>query len=298
MQRHGRWRGLVQQRIAGGEIASIHATVTSVPDANGGAVAFIVVSRPVRTTSRERQTARPDLDVAVAGQHLRAHYLPAVRFETRETMGFEAVPRWQTLDGQLWDVAPLIDASIEVAMGRAVAIGLVRDVCRALADVDVPMSVNLPVRAMDDPAFIDEILQVVGASGIDADRLWFELDEFTLTEHLDAVQVGIERLHDQSFRFIVDEFGTASSSLAYLRRLPISMLKIDAALVAGLHQSARDLAAIRSIVAIAHDLGIGVGADGVRAPEQASLLSSVGCTFGQGPLFAAPALREELRLRP
>jgi EAL domain-containing protein (putative c-di-GMP-specific phosphodiesterase class I) len=125
--------------------------------------------------------------------------------------------------------------------------------------------------------------------GLEPGLLTVEITETSMVEDAEAAASTLMRLRKHGVRLALDDFGTGYSSLSYLRQLPFDVLKIDRSFVQRIAHSGSDRAIVRSVVALAHSLGLSVTAEGVETPEQESALRGLGCEHAQGYLFAGPA---------
>ena len=152
------------------------------------------------------------------------------------------------------------------------------------------MSVNLSARQLALPGFAKSVSGAIQTAGLDARHLTLEVTESVLIEG--SSHPVIRQLEDVAalgVTIALDDFGTGYSSLAYLRRLPLHLIKIDQSFVAGLGHSHADEVIVRAIVGLAHTLGRAVLAEGMETREQAHELTTMGCDFGQGYYYGKPA---------
>ena len=133
------------------------------------------------------------------------------------------------------------------------------------------------------------------ASGLPPERLELELTESMLIQiDLDAL-LGLSALRDIGIGLALDDFGIGYASLAMLRRLPLTVLKLDRSLIHGLPHEREDAAIVRAVVETSHALGLRVVAEGIETAEQRDYLTQIGCDEGQGFLFSRPIGAEKLR---
>jgi EAL domain-containing protein (putative c-di-GMP-specific phosphodiesterase class I) len=125
-------------------------------------------------------------------------------------------------------------------------------------------------------------------------ELCLELTESTLIDSSPSTRRAIEELKSLGVALALDDFGTGWSSLAYLRRFPIDVIKVDRSFVAGLGTSDEDAEVVRAVVSLGHALRLSTVAEGVETAEQASYLRDLGCDYGQGYLFGRPMLPVDL----
>ncbi|MDQ6674590.1 MAG: EAL domain-containing protein, partial [Chloroflexota bacterium] len=131
-------------------------------------------------------------------------------------------------------------------------------------------------------------------SGLPPERLKCEITESLALDESLTTSRGLAGLTDLGVRFAIDDFGTGQSGLSYLRRFPVSTLKLDQSFVGGMVDHAGDAAFVRGVIALARALGLEITAEGVETPEQLHALKLLGCDIGQGYLFARPMPPEAL----
>jgi EAL domain-containing protein (putative c-di-GMP-specific phosphodiesterase class I) len=150
------------------------------------------------------------------------------------------------------------------------------------------LAVNLSARQLRQPDFVGEVERLLQDTGARADRLKLELTESLLLHDIEDTVVKMERLAKIGIRFALDDFGTGYSSLTYLKRLPLSQLKIDQSFVRDLLTDPNDEAIARTILQLADSLGMEVVAEGVETEGQRERLVAMGCLSFQGYLFGRP----------
>jgi diguanylate cyclase len=141
---------------------------------------------------------------------------------------------------------------------------------------------------------VSTIRAVLTESGMAPERVVLEVTESVLVGDADAVITRLRALREIGLRVAVDDFGTGYSSLAYLKRLPIDVLKIDRSFVSGVGDTHEDSAILSAIVKLAHSLGMDVVAEGVETKEQLAALRLLGCQRGQGYFFSRPVPADAL----
>lgn len=228
---------------------------------------------------------------ALDGAGVVVEYQPIVELHSQRIVGAEALVRID-LDGVRHMPSDFIEAAEEA--GTIVALG--RQVLqRALAEAatwspSTSISVNLSARQLADPVLPEIVIDALQVSGVEPSRLLLEVTETSLVDNNDLAIATMGRLHDLGVRIALDDFGTGWSSLAYLRRFPVSVVKIDRMFVEGATRpGSGDLEVIRAVIGLSHALGISVIAEGIETDLQAAVLTELGCSFGQGYLYGRPA---------
>jgi EAL domain-containing protein (putative c-di-GMP-specific phosphodiesterase class I) len=159
---------------------------------------------------------------------------------------------------------------------------------RACFDPTLTLSVNLATRQVLTGTLINVVQDALRTSGLDAECLTLELTENALFADLEAAAHTLKSLRSLGVRVAIDDFGTGYSSLAYLQQFPVDVLKIDRSFVLGLLDPTRSPTLVSMIVELARSLGAVTVAEGIEEWEQLRRLRELGCTLGQGYLFARP----------
>ncbi|HEX7298423.1 MAG TPA: amino acid permease [Solirubrobacteraceae bacterium] len=258
---------------------------------------------------RDRATARlrteNQLAHAIEYEELRLAYQPIVAMDTGETVGVEALVRWQHPERGV--VAPMDFIPIAEDTGLIVPIGewVLTEAWRQAAEwrrarPDAPplwMSVNLSARQIAHPNLVTVVADVLRETGMDPGQLRLELTESSLMEDPEAALATMNALTDLGVKLVLDDFGTGYSSLAYVQRFPIAVLKVDRSFVSNLGGDSPDGAIVAAVISMAHGLGVEVVAEGVETEGQAAALQALGCEYAQGYLYGRPMPAEELRPR-
>jgi len=236
-----------------------------------------------------------DLRKALARQEFVLYYQPRVDVVSGKVMGMEALVRWVTPDGKLVLPGEFIPLAEETGLILALGDWVLEEACRqnllwireGLGELRV--AVNLSPRQLEQPGLAAKILAVLARLGMPARLLEVEVTESVFLKGFDSARACLMELAAAGIGVALDDFGTGYSSLTYLKKLPISTLKIDQSFVAGLPHDKDDAAIVTSVVAIANNLGLEVVAEGVETLEQLEFLRSLSCCEGfQGYLFTRP----------
>jgi diguanylate cyclase (GGDEF)-like protein len=245
----------------------------------------------------EHHRLRGDLETAVRNEGLTVYLQPVVDLPTRGWEGFEALVRWP-VGAETWSPAQFLPVAEESGLIVPMGAWVLREALRELAgwrDGKMGMAVNVSAQQLVGTDFFDITMQALQDSGIAPDRLTLEITEQAAIQDLGRTASRLELLRAEGVHVAIDDFGTGFSSLQYLSRLPVDILKIDRKFVWGLGQQAEDDVLVRSMLGLAAELGLEVIAEGVETRRQAELLLEYGCRLAQGFLFSPPRPIEELR---
>lgn len=238
-----------------------------------------------------------DLRYAVERGELELYYQPQYAAPDCSLQGVEALLRWH--HGTKGMISPADFIPILEDTGFIIQVGewVLRQACKDMAkwqknNTKVPrIAINVSARQFKQEAFIDLIKEIIEESGIDPNQLELELTESILIDNLEHTLDVLTRLRAMGVRMAIDDFGTGYSSLNYLKQFPVDTLKIDQSFIFNLPHNTDDAQITRTIISMAHNLGLGVIAEGVETKEQLEFLQQVQCEEVQGFYFskAVPA---------
>ncbi|MEV2251337.1 EAL domain-containing protein [Streptomyces sp. NPDC050147] len=305
--------GVVERRAAGTTTTCLmQAADTTLYWAKSDGKARWTLFDPERNAHRmTRQTLSSSLRPAVERGEFLLDYQPLVRLEDGGLRGVEALVRWQHPRFGLLTPNRFIglaeeDGSI-VQLGRWV----LRTACRQARQwqLDHPgrppvfVSVNVAVRQVWDSDLVADVAQILAETGLDPELLQLELTESAVMGSAGRPLQALQSLSDMGVRIAIDDFGTGYSNLAYLSRLPVSVLKLDGSFVRGFqydaeageaHINPADEVIVEALVQLAHRLGLTVTAECVETTSQAARLRRIGCDTGQGWLYSRPVAPDRI----
>jgi len=246
--------------------------------------------------ARRRFAIETELRRSIENGDLRLAFQPLVDFASGGVFGFEALSRWS--HPTRGPISPTEFIPVAEESGLIVPLGrwALDEALRTLRGWDAEAGAELPVRmavnlsalqiARDDvPAMVAEAL---GRHGVAGARLTLELTESAIIQDPARATTVLKALKALDVRVAMDDFGTGYTSLAYLQRLPIDVLKIDRSFVSFMLADQDSVAIVRAILSLATALGMETTAEGIDTPELAAALEQLGCTHGQGFHFARP----------
>ncbi|WP_245498687.1 EAL domain-containing protein [Mesorhizobium sp. M2A.F.Ca.ET.029.05.1.1] len=243
-----------------------------------------------------RHALERDLASALASDQLWLAFQPFLDLGSDRIRGFEALLRWQ--HPTLGQIPPteFIPIAEETDLIHSIGHWVVKTACLAAArwPRDLRVSVNLSVVQLRNKALLDGIVVALAEAGLDPRRLEVEITETVLISNFEETISLLQSLISLSVTVALDDFGTGYSSLTYLRKLPLSRLKIDRSFVQDMLTDADCAAIVRSLVELAHELRIEVTAEGVETPEQLDYLRCVRCDEAQGYLIGKPVRISEI----
>lgn len=238
-----------------------------------------------------------DLREAVANKTIDVAFQPIMSLATGECTGVELLARWQHPTRGTVPPDDFIPVAERIGVIRELGEQVFAHACRVASLVhrtrpDIDISFNVSPAQLTDPSLADRFGALLRASGVNPQRLVLEITENALMQDIGN---ATERLHDLKqlgIRVAVDDFGVGHSSLSYLRKFPIDVLKLDKSFIASLDDDAGQLA--RAVIQLGAMLGLDVIAEGVESQAQLNELRVLGCTNGQGYLFASPMTEDHI----
>jgi EAL domain-containing protein (putative c-di-GMP-specific phosphodiesterase class I) len=238
-----------------------------------------------------------DLRSALEQDQFVLHYQPVLDVRTGELAGAEALVR--RIDPERGFIPPGEFIPRAESTGFIVELGeaLLRTACQEAARwrPSLHIAVNLSARQLGDERIIEAVSDALTTSGLAPARLVLEVTETAVMEDPERSLGFLNDLKDLGVRLAIDDFGTGYSSLVYLRRMPVTAVKIDRSFIDGLGHEAEDTAIVTSVVSLAHALGISAVAEGVETEEHRAHLALMGCDLAQGFLWSRAIPAEEFR---
>ena len=251
-------------------------------------------TREMTEQAFERILLEKNLRRAIEEDEFLIYYQPQYNSRTNEIIGMEALLRWQ--HPELGLVSPAKFIPIAEETGLIVAIGwkamdMIIEQLLAWENSGIfqgKISINLSVKQIQDPKFIERIIEGMSQHHYNALQIQFEVTESYIMTNPEQAITTLQQLRDLKFTIAVDDFGTGYSSLSYLKRLPIDELKIDQSFVRDVPGDDEDEAIVRAVISLAKSMGLKVIAEGVETTEQQNFLLSEGCELIQGYLKQRP----------
>ena len=249
----------------------------------------------MRSRTTDRLTMESELRRAIEREEIKVLYQPIVRLEDRAIAGFEALARWD--HPKLGRLSPAEFITIAEEIGLIVDLGLfvLERAARQLSTWQAEnrgrdpifTSVNVSSRQLLRHDLIQDLRSVLGRSALARGTFKLEITESLVMENPEHAAQILARIKELGAGLSLDDFGTGHSSLAYLQRFPFDTIKIDQSFVRTTARGTRPVI-LRSIIALAHDLGMDVVAEGAETDSDAVELYQLGCEYAQGFAFGEP----------
>lgn len=244
----------------------------------------------------EKMKLEGELRAAIQENQLELHFQPLVNMVDTHIAGFEALARWRHPERGLISPAVFVPMAEETALIVPMGRWVMEEACRWLARFlpvaarhgrPVDVAINISGRQLAEPDFLEVLLATVRQHGIQPQQLKLEITEGVMLDYPDA-PAWIGTIKEAGFRVALDDFGTGYSSLGYLHRFPTDVLKLDKSFVQSMQHSPRSLAVVKSVIGLAHGLGMATVAEGIETAAEAVSLRGLSCEYGQGYLYSRP----------
>ena len=269
---------------------------------SAGKARYALFDPEMNALAQRHMRLEQELRSGLERAEFRVYYQPLVDLASGAFTEVEALVRWVHPERGL--VSPAEFIPIAERTGLIVPLGrwVLHEACRQIVEWDaihpegprLIVSVNLSARQLLDPGLVDDVAGVLATSGLAAERLKLEVTESLALDDSPTTTTALVALSRLGIRFAIDDFGTGQSGLSYLRRFPVSTLKLDQSFVRGMQANADDAAFVRGVVALANALQLEITAEGIETPEQMRTLRGLGCRVGQGYHFGRPMPPEQL----
>ena len=240
-----------------------------------------------------------DLKQALTNEEFFLCYQPQIDLRSGRIVGMEALLRWNHPERGVVSTGEFIPVLEHTGMIASADEWVIHRVCEQLrswqdSSVSVKASVNISAQELGNDATIEVVRAALEENDVCAENLEVEITETSLMENVDRASWVLQTLSSQGVKVALDDFGKGYSSLSYLQQLAINIIKIDKQFVDGLPENQDSVTLVHTIIAMAHNLGKEVLAEGVEREEQRQKLLELGCDYGQGFLWSRPQPVEKL----
>lgn len=235
---------------------------------------------------------------AIRENQFKLAFQPKLGLQDYKLEGFEALLRWDHPEMGFIppnEFVPLAESSNLI---HSMTIWVLENTIKQCAKWQkaghkVSIAMNLSPRNLMDERIVDELAKLLRIHGVSGEMLEMEITESMLMSDPTRARLALEQINALGVRLSIDDFGTGYSSLAYLKRLPVQMLKIDGSFIQGMQDDEQDRIIVNSTIQLAHNLGLKVVAECVECEEVFASLKSLGCDYAQGYYISKPMASEE-----
>lgn len=272
-----------------------HADMAMYQAKDSGRNAIRFFDPNMQSRLEKRAAIETDLRIAYESMNQLLPYYQVQIDNRGKAIGAELLLRWKHPVNGLVSPAEFIPVAEQTGLIVNIGRQVIRQACEQLqrwrqtpAFAHLIIAVNVSPIQFNEPHFVDDILDIVNASGVNPRLLKLELTESSLLNNVDQSIEKMQQLQNAGIGFSMDDFGIGYSSLSYLKRLPLGQLKIDQTFVRDIAVDPNDAVIARTIIAMAQNMNLQVIAEGVETAEQKQFLEENGCTMFQGYFFGKP----------
>ena len=236
-----------------------------------------------------------ELRESIANQGIRVAFQPIVDLESKAVLGYEALARWTTSTGKIIAPDVFVTCAEELGLIQALFEVVYTKVLQGFCDLqkqhknNIYVSINLSCYQIPSLLSVSWMSSQLSYYKLQPENIILEITEGVLLKDSINTRMWLEKVREAGYRLALDDFGTGFSSLAYLKSIPVDILKIDRRFVADIANDESDLALVSAILAIAEAFSIRVIAEGVERESQRQVLGRLGCNLAQGYYFGRPA---------
>lgn len=261
-----------------------------------GKARYEVFDRLMYAQALKQLQVENDLRQALERSEFLVYYQPIVSLLTGRLTGFEVLVRWQHPSRGLVSPAEFIPVAEETGLIVSLGEWVLHSACQQMsawqtkfpAAMPLKISVNLSGKQLRESDLLKKIDQILAQTALDGQTLKLELTESMLMDNAEAIIATLSQLRARKIQLSIDDFGTGYSSLSYLYRFPVNTLKIDRSFVSRIGEKGENLEIVKTIITLAHQLGLEAIAEGVETPQQLSQLKALTCEEAQGYFFSQP----------
>ncbi len=255
----------------------------------------------MRTALATRKSLEVEIARALEREQFMVYYQPRIALASGLIIGVEALVRWRHPERGIVSPGEFIPAAETSGLIRPLGEWVLRTACRdtvAWRDAGLPpmsVAVNLSAAQFHKIDLVALVSHALDTSGLTPGQLELEITETMMMNERDTKVVPtLRRLRDLGIKISIDDFGTGYASLTYLRKFPVSKVKVDQSFVQGIAHVPEDKAIVEAVIRLGHGLNLEVTAEGVETEEQAIILKSWNCDEAQGYFFSRPVPADEL----
>jgi EAL domain-containing protein (putative c-di-GMP-specific phosphodiesterase class I)/CRP-like cAMP-binding protein len=249
-------------------------------------------------STRRLVTEEKNLKAALENDEFCVHYQPIVELKTGNTVGCEALVRWNHPSGKLVLPNHFIEraetSGLIIDLGYWIAERACQFQSRLNSQFEQPLfvTINLSGKQFDDSGLIQSLADIMDRTGAIHEQIKFEITESLLLDNPEIAGKALFKLKETRAKLAIDDFGTGYSSFSYLHRYPFDTMKIDGSFVQAMLRNKKSNEITKSLVNLSHDLGMNVVAEGIRNSSEAELLRDYNAEYGQGFYFSKAVAEE------
>ncbi len=253
-------------------------------------------SAEMESSLDQRAKVEASFGQAILNGEIVPYFQPFIDLATKRVCGLEILARWEHPQNGLIGPTTFIPIAEDIGLLRTMTLSILRQACISAREWpdDIKLAINVSPTDLRDNLLTDEIINTLKQTGMAPERIELEITENAIVEESGAISEAISRVKALGMSISIDDFGTGYSSLHHLRILPFDKIKIDQSFIKDISTNPESRAIVQTVIALGKSLGLPTTAEGVDAAQNQELLAELGCTIGQGYLFAKPLPAHEV----
>ncbi|MEW6984223.1 EAL domain-containing protein [Colwelliaceae bacterium 6471] len=277
---------------------------------NLGRGRYVFFDESMREQLIATMTLEQELRIAIKEQQFELHYQKISDLEYNNTIGYEALLRWQHPSKGLLTPSEFLHLAEETGLILDIEIWVVEEVCRQLdywesssSDNNAFIAINLSGRHLTQANQLNKLIELIKTNIVEPQRLILEFNESAFSQHTDLALKGLRKLKEFGVKLALDDYGAGYSSFNFLHSYPFEFIKLDRAFISSLNTNDKNLSLVKALHELGDQFGYRLVAEGIESKEMLQKLQTVGCEFGQGyyinrpcKLAGAPNLLEKALL--
>jgi diguanylate cyclase (GGDEF)-like protein len=273
-------------------LKNLDSTLYKVKHAGGNAYQFYTEQMDIE--AREYIQLEGSLRKAIQNNELVLHYQPKLHIKNGNIAGVEALLRWEHPELGLLHPAKFIALAEEIGLMTQIGEWTIREACKTNKQWQnegyehLTMAVNLSSAQFNQNNLAESLTSILNETGLNPQYLELEITETTVMTHIDKAKNILEKIKETGVQISLDHFGTGYTSISHLKQFPIRVVKVDQVFIKGVPNNPDDAAITSAMIALAHNLGLEVVAEGVETAEQVEYLGAQNCDIVQGYFLSHP----------
>ncbi|PLX38113.1 MAG: hypothetical protein C0606_07720 [Hyphomicrobiales bacterium] len=245
---------------------------------------------------RHRAFVEANLEAGICNGEIVPYFQPFIDLKQNKIVGFEVLARWRHPTAGLLMPALFIPIAEDMGLLGTATLSILDNACRTARDWigDMRLAINISPTDLCDTTLMRRFVNLLDQNSIPPGNIEIEITENAFIEEATAISAALMELKNAGIKISIDDFGTGYSSLHHLRILPFDKIKIDQSFIKDMLTNSESRSIVEAIIALAASLGLPTTAEGIESDEYREALYDLGCTIGQGYLFAKPIPPEDV----
>lgn len=294
--------GIAKLDILNDDVISLlkHADIAMYEAKNSGKNRFCNYTQELSGKIEKKLEIKQALGTALKKDEFYVMYQPKYALKTKKVFSLEALIRWEHPTLGMISPEYFIPIAEDTRLIQDIGIFVFKQACFDFIDLKKrnknleSISINLSPAQLMNTDLLEELKNIIIKMDIKAENIGLEITETHIMHNIEKATLILKEMKDFGFKIIVDDFGTGYSSMSYLKKLPISELKIDKSFIDDICKDENDVKIVKAIISIAKSFDYEIVAEGIETNEQENLLKELGVDTGQGYHFSKPKKKEEL----